>query len=95
MLGKEILVGTINGLSFAVVTGFVAWVWFGHLPLAIIIGLAMIINLISAGLFGALIPIVLDRIGVDPAVASSLLLTTVTDVLGFFAFLALATWLLL
>jgi magnesium transporter len=95
VLGKEILVGTINGLSFAVVTGFVAWVWFGHLPLAVIIGLAMIINLISAGLFGALIPIVLDRLGVDPAVASSVLLTTVTDVVGFFAFLGLATWLLL
>jgi len=95
VVGKELLVGGVNGVLFAVITGAVAWVWFENGALAAIIGLAMIINLIIAGLAGAVIPIVLDRAGVDPAIASSVFLTTVTDVVGFFAFLGLATWLLL
>ncbi|MCU0839077.1 MAG: magnesium transporter [Rhodospirillales bacterium] len=95
VVGKELLVGSINGVLFAVVTGAVTWVWFGDGALAAIIGMAMVINLIVAGLSGAVIPIVLDRLNIDPAIASSVFLTTVTDVVGFFAFLGLATWLLL
>jgi len=70
-------------------------VWFHDVRLGVVIGLAMIINLLFAGLFGAIIPLGLKRVGVDPAVASSVLLTTVTDVVGFFAFLGLAKIILL
>ena len=95
VIGKEILVGAVNGVLFAILTGLVAWAWFSSLPIALIIGLAMIINMIVAAFAGALIPLALERAGVDPAVASGVFLTTVTDVVGFFAFLGLAAWLIL
>ncbi len=95
VIGKEVLVGAMNGLLFAVITGIVAWLWFGSSGLGLVIGMAMIVNLIVAGLFGALIPLALDRVNIDPAVASAVFLTTVTDVVGFFAFLGLGAWLLL
>ena len=94
VIGKELLVGVVNGCLFAVIAGAIAWVWFGDAALAAIIGLAMIVNLTVAALAGASIPIALERLGVDPAVASSVFVTTVTDVIGFFAFLGLAAWLL-
>ena len=87
---QEIIVGLLNGIIFAVVMGIIALLWFDNTRLGIVIALAMIINLLIAGLFGAAIPLALKRIGTDPAVASSVLLTTVTDVVGFFAFLGLA-----
>jgi len=87
---QEVIVSLLNGLIFAVAMGGIALVWFHDARLGLVIGLAMIINLLFAGLFGAMIPLALKRIGVDPAVASSVLLTTVTDVVGFFAFLGLA-----
>lgn len=90
VIGKEVLVGIINGVFFALIMGFVTFFWFGNSMLGIIIGLAMIINLIVAGLFGAGIPIILERMKIDPALASSVFLTTVTDVIGFLAFLGLA-----
>ncbi len=95
VVGKELLVGSINGVVFAVLTGAVAWFWFDSQALGVVIALAMIINLVVAGLAGTTIPLILDRNGVDPAVASSVFLTTITDVVGFAAFLGLAAWLLL
>ncbi|HRK95423.1 MAG TPA: magnesium transporter [Rhodospirillales bacterium] len=95
VIGKEVLVGAMNGLLFAVITGLIAWLWFGSSGLGVVIGLAMIVNLVVAGLFGAVIPLALDRMKIDPAVASAVFLTTVTDVVGFFAFLGLGAWLLL
>jgi len=94
-IGKELLVGAANGILFAALTAGVAWLWFGSPEIAMVIAAAMIVNMISAGLFGTLIPVALDRLRVDPAVASSVFLTTVTDVVGFFAFLGLAAAFLL
>ncbi|MEK9671445.1 MAG: magnesium transporter [Rhodospirillaceae bacterium] len=95
VIGKELLVGGINGILFAVITGAVAWTWFQDQMIGLVIGLAMAVNMVVAGLAGASIPLVLDRFGVDPAIASSVFLTTVTDVFGFFAFLGLAALMLL
>ncbi|BCD61507.1 magnesium transporter [Nitratiruptor sp. YY08-26] len=89
-LMKETLVSLLNGLIFAVIMGAIAWIWFGNHLLGVVIALAMIINLLAAGFFGAVIPLFLKKVGQDPAVGSSVLLTTVTDVVGFFAFLGLA-----
>ncbi len=94
VVGKEVLVGSINGVVFAVLTGLVAWFWFDSQALGLVIALAMIINMVVAGLAGTTIPLVLERNGIDPAIASSVFLTTVTDVVGFAAFLGLAAWLL-
>ncbi len=92
---REVAVSLLNGLIFAVVMGVIAYFWFDNYKLGAVIAAAMIINLFFAGLFGAAIPLVLRRLGIDPAVASSVLLTTVTDVVGFFAFLGLAKMVLL
>jgi len=92
---REVAVSLLNGLIFAIVMGLVAYLWFGDYKLGIVIGAAMIINLLCAGLFGAVIPLLLKKVGIDPAVASSVLLTTVTDIVGFFAFLGLAQLILL
>jgi magnesium transporter len=88
---RELLVGLVNGLAFAVITGVAAWAWFKVPGLGIVIALAMLCNLVAAALGGILIPLGLHRLRVDPAVASSPFVTTVTDVVGFFAFLAIAT----
>jgi len=92
---REVVVSLLNGLIFAVVMGLIAYIWFHDYKLGIVIGAAMIINLFCAGLFGATIPLMLKKMGIDPAVASSVLLTTVTDIVGFFAFLGLAKVILL
>ncbi|MEA3419437.1 MAG: magnesium transporter [Campylobacterota bacterium] len=94
-LRQEIIIAILNGLIFALLMGLIAFFWFHDERLGIVIALAMVINLLAAGFFGALIPLMLKRVGTDPAIASSVLLTTVTDVLGFFAFLGLATVILL
>ncbi len=91
---KEVLVGGVNGILFAILIGGLAWAWFGDPLIGIVIASAMVINLLVAGLTGTLVPIFLDRIGVDPAIASTVVLTTVTDVVGFFAFLGLAAMIL-
>lgn len=91
VIGKEAAVGLINGLFFSVLIGVIAGTWFHSTGLGLVIGAAMITNLIVAGFFGSSIPVLLDKIGIDPAVASSVFLTTMTDVIGFFAFLGLAT----
>lgn len=95
VIGKEVLVGAANGLLFAVIAGAVAFAWFQDPLIGLVIAAAMIVNLICAGLFGAVIPLALDRLRIDPAVASSVFLTTVTDVVGFLAFLGLASVVLL
>jgi magnesium transporter len=91
VIGRELMVGFVNGLAFAVITGVAAFAWFKTPGLGIVIGLAMICNLVAAALGGVLIPLALYRLRFDPAVASSALITTVTDVVGFFSFLAIAT----
>jgi magnesium transporter len=88
---REGLVGLINGLAFAVITGIAAVAWFRIPGLGIVIGLAMLCNLIAGALGGILIPMVLERVKADPAVASGTFVTTVTDVVGFFSFLGIAT----
>ncbi|MBZ4022276.1 magnesium transporter [Rhodobacter sp. TJ_12] len=92
---REALVGFANGAVFAVVMGAVAWVWFGTPELGLVIGVAMVINLFVAALAGIAVPLALERLGADPALASGTFVTTVTDVVGFFAFLALAGMVLL
>lgn len=95
VIRREVLVGLANGLVFAVVMGVVGWAWFGSTMLGGVIAAAMVVNLVVAGLAGIGIPVVLDRIGIDPALASGAFVTTVTDVVGFFAFLGLAVVVLL
>jgi len=95
VIRREVLVGLVNGVIFAVIMGVVGVVWFGSPALGYVIATAMVINLVVAGLAGTGIPILLERFGVDPALASGAFVTTVTDVVGFFAFLGLAAWVLL
>ncbi|MBT6096907.1 MAG: magnesium transporter [Marinovum sp.] len=90
IIRREALVGLINGAMFAVVMGVIGMIWFGSPQLGYVIALAMVINLLIAGLAGTGVPILLDKIGIDPALASGAFVTTVTDVVGFFAFLGLA-----
>jgi len=90
LINKEILVGLLNGLLWATVVSLISYLWFDDVGLGFIIGAAMLVNLIVAGIAGAAIPILLHKIGVDPALAGGVLLTTVTDVIGFLAFLGLA-----
>lgn len=92
---REGMVGVCNGLIFALVMGVIEIVWFGSVALAGVIAVAMVINLLVAGLAGILVPVIMDRLKLDPALASGTFVTTVTDVVGFFAFLGLATWVLL
>jgi magnesium transporter len=95
VLSKEVLVGIFNGLLFAVVVGAIAWFWSDSIGIGLVMAAAMVINLIVAGLAGIAIPLAVARIGIDPAIASGVFLTTVTDVVGFFAFLGLAAWFLI
>lgn len=92
---REVLVGFVNGVIFAVVMGVVGVIWFGTPMLGVVIGIAMVVNLVVAGLAGVMVPVWLERLGVDPALASGAFVTTVTDVVGFFAFLGLAAVMLL
>lgn len=95
LLGKELGIGTLNGLLWAVLVAGVAILWFGSLGIGWVIGLAILINLICAVLAGLLIPLILRRFGIDPALAGSMVLMAVTDVVGFSSFLGLATVFLL
>lgn len=92
---KEVLLSLGNGLLFALIMGVIASVWFDIGMLGVVIGLSMVINLLSAGFFGSVVPLLLKRMDVDPAIGSTVVLTTVTDVVGFFSFLGLATLILL
>ncbi len=92
LLGKEFAVGCFNGMIWALVMGVIASYWFGDPKIAIIIAVAMIVNLTTAAVAGALLPVILKSMRIDPALAGSVVLTTVTDVVGFFSFLGLATY---
>ena len=94
LMSRELWVGLINSLVWAGVVGFVAMLWFGSPALALVAGAALAINLICAALSGAAIPMLLKRLDVDPALAGGVILTTVTDVVGFFALLGLGAWFL-
>lgn len=95
VIWRELTVGALNGVGFAVIMGLVAWFWFDQPIIGAVIAVAMVVNLVAAALAGILVPLALERIGVDPALASGTFVTTVTDVVGFFAFLGLASVLLL
>ena len=95
IMGKEVVVGGINGLLFALMIGLVAWLWFGEPVIGLIIGAAMMFNLLIAGFAGVTIPLALERMRIDPAVGSAVVLTTITDVVGFVSFLGLAAIVLL
>ncbi|MEM7487901.1 MAG: magnesium transporter [Pseudomonadota bacterium] len=95
VIRREVMAGAINGAAFAVIMGVVGVIWFGSPMLGVVIAVAMVVNLVVAGLAGVGIPVVLQKVGIDPALASGAFVTTVTDVVGFFAFLGLAAlWLL-
>lgn len=89
---REVMVGFLNGIFFAILIGMIATFWFSNVDLGFIIGIAMVINMLFAAFAGILIPIGLEKMQIDPAIASSVFVTTVTDVIGFFAFLGLAAW---
>lgn len=92
---KELAVGALNGLIWAVVVGVIAVAWFGNWTLGGVIAAAMVINLLAAACAGVVLPLALQKLKLDPALSGSVILTTVTDVVGFFSFLGLGTWLLL
>ncbi|HHB81386.1 MAG TPA: magnesium transporter, partial [Aliiroseovarius sp.] len=95
VIRREALVGLVNGAVFAAIMGAIGVLWFGTPLLGVVIGAAMVINLFIAGLAGVGIPVILEKIGVDPALASGAFVTMVTDVVGFFTFLGLASLVLL
>ena len=95
VIRRECAVGLINGIVFAVVMGVIGVIWFGSPALGYVIAAAMVVNLVIAGFAGTVIPVLLERSGIDPALASGAFVTTVTDVVGFFAFLGLAALVLL
>ncbi|MEQ9637405.1 MAG: magnesium transporter [Devosia marina] len=90
LIRREMVVGVVNGVIFAVLIGIVTAVRYGDVQLGIVIGMAMVINMIVAGTFGILVPLALDKLKADPAIASAVFVTTITDVIGFFAFLGIA-----
>jgi magnesium transporter len=92
VIRREALIGLANGLLFALIVGSAAAWWFGQRDLGMVIGAAMMVNLFTAALAGILIPLVLDRAGADPALASSVFVTMITDIVGFIGFLGIATW---
>lgn len=91
ILGKEAIVAALNGAIFAVLIGLVAWAWFDSFIIGWVIAVAMIVNMIVAGVAGMIIPITLDHYDIDPAVSSSVFVTTITDIIGFVAFLGIAS----
>jgi magnesium transporter len=92
IIRREAGVGLLNGVLFGILIGVVAGLWFDNINLGGIIATAMLINMIAAAIAGIMIPLLLDKVGADPAVASTVFVTAVTDVIGFFSFLGLATW---
>ncbi|MDZ4350128.1 MAG: magnesium transporter [Xanthomonadaceae bacterium] len=95
LLWKEVRVALLNGLALGILLGVVVWIWFGDPLLSLVIAVALTLNLLSAATAGVLVPLTLKRMGFDPALSSAIFLTTVTDVMGFFTFLGLATLVLL
>ena len=92
VVGKEFLIGVLNGIIFAIITAVIVQLWFKQLNLSLLIGVSMILNMIVAGLFGILVPVSLKKLNIDPALASSVFVTTITDVIGFLSFLGLGSF---
>jgi magnesium transporter len=91
VVGKEFLIGILNGIIFAVITAVIVQLWFKQLNLSLLIAVSMVLNMIVAGLFGILVPVSLKKLNIDPALASSVFVTTITDVIGFLSFLGLGS----
>jgi len=89
---KEFIIGVLNGIIFALITALIVQLWFDEINLSILIAVSMILNMIAAGLFGILVPVTLKKFNIDPAIASSVFVTTITDVIGFLSFLGLGTY---
>ena len=92
VVGKEFIIGILNGIIFAIITAIIVQLWFKEINLSLLIGVSMILNMIVAGLFGILVPVSLKKLNIDPALASSVFVTTITDVIGFLSFLGLGTY---
>ena len=90
---KEFLIGILNGIIFAIISAFIVQLWFQDVTLSLIISISMVLNMIVAGLFGILVPITLKKFNIDPAIASSVFVTTITDVIGFLSFLGIGAYL--
>ena len=89
---KEFVIGILNGVIFAIISGVVVQFWFKQMDLSILIAVSMILNMIVAGLFGILVPVSLKKFNIDPALASSVFVTTITDVIGFLSFLGIGSY---
>ncbi len=92
VVGKEFIIGILNGVIFAIITAIIVHLWFKEISLSLLIGVSMILNMIVAGLFGILVPVSLKKMNIDPALASSVFVTTITDVIGFLSFLGLGSY---
>ena len=92
VVGKEFIIGVLNGIIFAIITAVIVHLWFKEINLSLLIGVSMILNMIVAGLFGILVPVSLKKMNIDPALASSVFVTTITDVIGFLSFLGLGSY---
>ena len=92
IVSKEFVIGILNGIIFAIITGIVVQLWFREINLTILIAVSMILNMMVAGLFGILVPVSLKKFNIDPAIASSVFVTTITDVIGFLSFLGLGAY---
>ena len=91
-IGRELAIGLVNGLAVALVVGLAAGLWFGSVDLGVVIGVALVLCLLIAGVAGATVPLAFHRLKIDPAVASGVIVTAITDVAGFFVFLGLSAW---
>jgi magnesium transporter len=91
---KEFIIGVLNGIIFAIITGVIVQFWFKEINLSILIAVSMILNMVVAGLFGILVPVSLKKFNIDPAIASSVFVTTITDVVGFLSFLGIGSYFL-
>ena len=92
IITKEFIIGILNGIIFAIITGLIVQLWFKEINLSILISITMVLNMIVAGLFGILVPVSLKKLNIDPAISSSVLVTTITDVIGFLSFLGLGAY---
>jgi magnesium transporter len=92
LVNREIVIGILNGFTWAAVVAIAASLWFDDWSIGLIIAAAMVINLVTAGFTGAVLPLLMRQVKIDPALAGGVVLTTVTDVVGFVSFLGLATW---
>ena len=89
---KEFVIGVLNGIIFAIISAIVVQIWFKDPILSLIISISMVLNMIVAGLFGILVPVTLKKMKIDPAIASSVFVTTITDVIGFLSFLGIGAY---